>query len=61
MSEEITTPIEQILNGIDDQSDAIEQVAANVHQLSPMSDSLYHYADLFKIATDENANLTHTK
>jgi PAS domain S-box-containing protein len=60
MSEEITASIQQISVGVDEQSDAMEEVAANAQQLSAMSDQLHGRVDVFKLATDENANLQTT-
>lgn len=57
LSEEITASIQQISSGVDEQADAMEEVAANAQQLSAMSDELHARVDVFKVASDEDANL----
>jgi hypothetical protein len=42
---------------VDEQAEAMEEVAANAQQLSAMSDDLHTRVDVFKLASDENANL----
>ena len=57
MSEEITASIQQISAGVDEQSDAMEDVAANAQELSAMSDEFHDRVDVFKLDSDEDANL----
>jgi len=48
---------EQISGGIDEQSEAMEEVTASAQQLAAMSDKSHERIDLFKLDSDENANL----
>ncbi|AWB27653.1 methyl-accepting chemotaxis protein [Halococcoides cellulosivorans] len=57
MSEEITASIQQISGGVDEQATAMEEVAANAQELAVMSDRLHDRVALFKVDSDESADL----
>jgi methyl-accepting chemotaxis protein len=54
----MTASIQQISSGIDEQADAMDEVARRAQVLSEMGEDTYERVDAFKLNAHEAADLT---